>query len=156
METRRMTTPLRIGQLSRRTGVPTKTIRYYESVGLLPQPARAPNGYRVYAEDAVRALRFVRSARELGFPLDAVRSLLGLWQDRARPSRDVQALARERMADVDARIAELTRLRTELQLLVTACHGDDRPDCPILDALDPASRAAPTTGGTSADRHWAG
>lgn len=127
---------LTIGQVARRSGVPAKTIRYYESVGLLPAPERGDNGYRYYDDGTVRTLRFVRHARELGFPLDDVRALLGLWQDRSRPSREVKALAERRIADIDARIAELHRLRDELAHLVHACHGDARPDCPILDALD--------------------
>ncbi len=131
-----MTPHLRIGELARQSGVPAKTIRYYEEVELLPRPVRSDNGYRLYGEHAVRVLRFVRSARELGFPLVDVRALLDLWQDRSRPSREVQALARNHIAEVDARIAELTRLRDELGELVRRCHGDDRPDCPILDALD--------------------
>lgn len=140
-----MTPALQIGQLARLAGVPAKTIRYYESVGVLPPPVRAANGYRVYDDDAVRTLRFVRSARELGFPLDSVRTLLGLWRDRGRPSRDVQAIARERIADIDARMLELARLREALQQLIHACHGDDRPDCPILDALDSHEGAGRST-----------
>lgn len=144
-----MSTDLRIGELARHSGVPAKTIRYYEDVGLLPKPRRADNGYRVYAPDAVRVLRFIRSARELGFPLDDVRALLGLWEDHSRPSREVQALARRRMEEVDARIAELTRLRAELEHLVQNCHGDDRPDCPILDALDGTGAVGGADGGAA-------
>lgn len=128
---------MKIGDVARRTGVPAKTIRYYESIGLLPRPERAANGYRVYGEEALRTLSFVRHARQLGFPLDDVRALLGLWRDRSRPSREVKALALRRIADVDARIAELQRLRDELAHLAEACHGDERPECPILDALQP-------------------
>ena len=127
---------LTIGQVSRRSGVPAKTIRYYESVGVLDKPSRAENGYRVYGPDTVRTLQFVRHARGLGFSLDEVRALLGLWLDANRPSREVKALAEQRIVDIDRRIAELTRLRGELSVLVAACHGDHRPECPILDALD--------------------
>jgi len=127
---------LTIGEVARRSGVPTKTIRYYESVGLLSEPARGDNGYRYYEPTAVRTLSFVRHARELGFPLDDVRALLGLWQDHNRPSREVKHLAQRRITDIDRRIMELQRLRDELAQLVASCHGDHRPDCPILDALD--------------------
>ncbi len=141
-----MKADLTIGELARRSGVPAKTIRYYEEVELLPPAARAANGYRIYGDDAVRVLRFVRSARELGFPLDDVRSLLDLWQDHTRPSREVRALAEKRIEAVDARIAELTKLREELNRLVRQCHGDDRPDCPILDALDSPGATQPVEG----------
>ena len=127
---------LKIGEVSRLSGVPAKTIRYYESVGLLGEPDRADNGYRIYARDTVRTLRFVRQARGLGFSLDEVRTLLDLWQDRDRPSREVKTLALQRIADIDSRIAELTHLRAELSRLTVACHGDLRPECPILDALE--------------------
>lgn len=128
---------LTIGEVAQLSGLPAKTIRYYESVGLVPSPQRGRNGYRLYAEADVRTLRFVRHARGLGFTLEEVRALLGLWQDRGRPSREVKELAEQRIADIDARIAELERLRGELGRLVASCHGDHRPDCPILDALDP-------------------
>ena len=128
---------LKIGDVARLSGVPTKTIRYYESVSLLREPDRADNGYRIYGQDTVRTLRFVRHARKLGFSLEEVRALLGLWQDRERPSREVKRLAQQRIEDIEVRIAELTRLREELSRLMVACHGDHRPECPILDALDP-------------------
>lgn len=133
---------LKIGDIARLSGLRAKTIRYYESVGLLDAPQRAANGYRVYSDSAVRTLRFVRHARGLGFTLDEVRALLALWQDHQRSSREVKALAEQRMADIDERIAELKRLRLELSNLVSTCHGDQRPECPILDALDPETRGA--------------
>ena len=139
-----MSTPMNIGTLARRSGVPTKTIRYYESVGLIESPARSDNGYRVYDEEAVRTLSFVRKSRELGFPLDEVRSLLSLWHDKQRSSGEVRALAQARIQDIDARILELQRLRGELGHLVQACHGDNRPECPILDALEPHTERTDT------------
>ncbi|MFT5683165.1 MAG: MerR family copper efflux transcriptional regulator [Myxococcota bacterium] len=128
---------LKIGDIAHLSGVSAKTIRYYESVGLLKLPARADNGYRIYTPDTARTLRFVRHARGLGFSLDEVRALLALWQDQDRPSREVKALAQKRIEEIDARILELTRLRAELSTLAGACHGDHRPECPILDALGP-------------------
>ena len=128
---------LKIGDVAHLSGVSAKTIRYYESVGLLQPPARADNGYRIYTPDTTRILRFVRQARRLGFSLDEVRALLALWQDQGRPSREVKALAEKRIEDIDVRIQELTRLRDELSRLAVTCHGDHRPECPILDALGP-------------------
>lgn len=139
-----MSETMNIGTLARRSGVPTKTIRYYESVGLIEAPARSDNGYRVYDEEAVRTLSFVRKSRELGFPLDEVRCLLSLWHDKQRSSGEVRALAQARIQDIDARIHELQRLRDELGHLVQACHGDNRPECPILDALEPHTERTDT------------
>ena len=128
---------LKIGEIARLSGVPAKTIRYYESVGIIDKPERTRNDYRSYREETARTLRFIRQARRLGFSLEEVRALLALWKDRSRPSREVKALAARRIAEIDDRIAELERLRGELSHLMSACHGDNRPECPILDALDP-------------------
>ncbi len=134
---------LTIGDIARRSGVSARNIRYYESVGLLPEPSRSRNGYRAYSPDTARTLRFIRHARGLGFSLEEVRALLTLWQDRDRPSREVKALAQSRIDHISERISELERLRDELSSLVVACHGDHRPECPILDALEPAVTANP-------------
>ena len=125
----------RIGEVAALSGVSTKTIRYYESIGLLAKPERAQNGYRTYDANTVDRLRFVHRARSLGFGLDDVQTLLGLWQDEHRASAEVKALALEHVAEVEKKIKELESLRTTLMRLVAACHGDDRPDCPILDEL---------------------
>lgn len=122
---------MNIGQAARASGLPAKTIRYYEDIGLLVAP-RAANGYRRYSEREVHKLRFVARARGLGFSIEECRSLLSLYQDDHRASADVKQLAEQRMRDIDHKIAELQGLRETLAALVGACHGDQRPDCPIL------------------------
>lgn len=125
---------MNIGDAATRSGLPAKTIRYYEEIGLL-RPPRAENGYRHYGERELHKLRFLQRARSLGFTIEECRHLLSLYEDRGRASADVRALATERIADVDAKIAELQAMKATLSRLVHACHGDDRPDCPILDDL---------------------
>ncbi|MCA9617888.1 MAG: Cu(I)-responsive transcriptional regulator [Myxococcales bacterium] len=128
-------TSLTIGELAARTGVPAKTIRYYESIGLLPAPERSRNGYRRYAEGAVAVLVFVRRSRSLGFSIDEVEELLQLWRDKGRASREVRDIAKGHIAAIEQKVAELESIRRTLAHLVDRCHGDDRPDCPILDGL---------------------
>jgi MerR family copper efflux transcriptional regulator len=123
---------LDIGRCARATGVPAKTIRYYESIGLLPPPKRAENGYRLYGGTEIETLRFVRRARDLGFSLEEVAELLALWRDKDRTSADVKALALEHMRALDDRIAKLQAVRGTILALAERCHGDHRPDCPIL------------------------
>jgi Cu(I)-responsive transcriptional regulator len=130
-----MTETFTIGKVAQMSGVPAKTIRYYESVGLLPTAKRAPNGYRRYDQRAVEVLRFVNRARSLGFSMKDVESLLELWANKERASREVRAIATEHIASIERKIAELETMRTTLTHLVHRCHGDDRPDCPILDEL---------------------
>lgn len=131
---------MNIGTASKRSGVPAKTIRYYESIGLISSAGRSANGYRVYTEEEVQTLRFVSHARSLGFSVRDVGSLLALWRDRSRASADVKSLARGHIAEIDAKIDELRSIRESLLMLVDRCHGDDRPDCPILESLaTPAS-----------------
>lgn len=122
---------MNIGQAAKASGLPAKTIRYYEDIDLLVAP-RAANGYRRYGEREVHKLRFVARARGLGFSIDECRSLLSLYEDDHRASADVKQLAEQRMRDIDHKIAELQGLRETLAALVGSCHGDDRPDCPIL------------------------
>lgn len=126
---------MNIGEASAASGVSAKMIRHYERIGLLPEAARSTAGYRRYDERDVHTLRFVRHARDLGFPLERIRDLIGLWHDRERPSRQVKALAREHLAAIDAKLAELQAVKATLERLVQCCHGDERPDCPILDTL---------------------
>ncbi|KND54679.1 Cu(I)-responsive transcriptional regulator [Candidatus Paraburkholderia schumanniana] len=126
---------MNIGEAARASGVTAKMIRYYESVGLLNPVGRTSSGYRVYGEHEVHALRFVRQARRLGFPVEDIRKLLALWQDRSRASAEVKSIALEHVAELDRRIAELTGMRDTLAYLANHCHGDERPDCPILDKL---------------------
>lgn len=124
-----------IGQAARRSGVPPKTIRYYESVGLISPAARGENNYRGYGDKEVEILRFISRARRLGFSLSDVEKLLALYCDRRRPSREVKRLAQRHIEDVDCKIAELKTIKKALLQLVEKCRGDDRPDCPILDDL---------------------
>jgi len=126
---------MRIGTLAERAGLSAKTIRYYEQTGLIRQPRRQGNGYRTYSERDVEILRFVHQARLLGFSVADVASLLDLWGDRDRASADVKRLAERHVANVERRIADLQCIRDTLKHLIGCCHGDQRPDCPILDSL---------------------
>ena len=124
-----------IGDIARETGITAKTIRYYESIGLIHPPARQDNGYRAYNGNDVATLRFIGRARGLGFSLDEVRNLLALWHDKDRASADVKSLALQHIDDIEARIAELQAVKNTLQERTEKCHGDARPDCPILEDL---------------------
>jgi Cu(I)-responsive transcriptional regulator len=126
---------MNIGEVAEATGLPAKTIRYYESVGLIDPPARSSGNYRVYDERQVQTLRFIQHARQLGFSVKEVSELVALWRDKRRASADVRRLALRHLEDIDLRIGELRRMRQTLQSLVERCHGDHRPDCPILDEL---------------------
>ncbi len=126
---------MNISKVSKLTGVTSKTIRYYESIGLMPEPARAENGYRDYCESDVEILRFIQSARKMGFTLKDVANLLTLWNDKDRASRDVRELAKNHIVEIEKRIEELQDIRNTLSHLVDCCHGDDRPDCPILNSF---------------------
>ncbi|AXS41125.1 Cu(I)-responsive transcriptional regulator [Breoghania sp. L-A4] len=125
---------MNIGEAAEISGLPPKTIRYYEDIGLLT-PARRGNGYRDYAARDVHKLSFLRRARSLGFVIEDCRQLLSLYEDKGRASASVKTMAEARIHDIDAKILELEALRQTLSSLVSACHGDDRPDCPILDDL---------------------
>ncbi|MEI4472454.1 Cu(I)-responsive transcriptional regulator [Frigidibacter sp. MR17.24] len=123
------------------SGLPAKTIRYYEEIGLV-SPARAANGYRDFGAREAAKLGFLARARSLGFSIDDCRALLSLYEDRERASADVKRLAEERLGEIDRKIAELEALKVTLSDLVHRCHGDDRPDCPILtDLAGPEGRA---------------
>lgn len=126
---------MNIGSVARQAGVPAKTIRYYESVGLIQPAERSAAGYRVYDRQDVETLRFVQRARSLGFSVEEVGNLLALWRDRGRSSGEVKALAAHRVADIDRKIAELTEMRETLVHLMERCRGDERPECPILQGL---------------------
>jgi Cu(I)-responsive transcriptional regulator len=130
-----METAMNIGQAARATGVTPKMIRHYESLALLPAVPRTDSGYRQYDERTLHTLRFIRRARDLGFGLDEIERLLTLWADGGRASAEVKALAARHVADLDQRIARMMAMRRTLHQLVHACHGDQRPDCPILDDL---------------------
>ena len=126
---------MNIGAVARATGLPPKTIRYYESIGLVKPAERSAGNYRRYGESEVMTLRFIERARRLGFTLKEVGELLALWRDKTRASADVRAMARAQIRRLDARLRELRSMRRTLEHLVERCHGDERPDCPILDEL---------------------
>lgn len=126
---------MRIGDVARLTGVSTRLIRYYESVGLLSSAGRDANGYRVFNERNVHELRFVKRARSLGFPIKQIDVLLDLWRDKSRPSRKVRALAERHKQAVVSRMEGHRSIVDVLSRLIEACRGDERPDCPILDEL---------------------
>ena len=126
---------MNIGEAATRSGVSAKMIRYYESIELIAAGRRSDAGYRLYGDRDVHALRFVKRARSLGFSLDQIRDLLSLWQNKARASSDVKTIAMGHVAELNQRIAELTEMRDTLQTMASCCHGDHRPDCPILQSL---------------------
>ncbi|SDF71066.1 MerR family transcriptional regulator, copper efflux regulator [Limimonas halophila] len=138
---------MHIGEAAKRSGVPAKTIRYYETIGLIAPTRRTAAGYRIYDDQAVHTLQFIQRARSLGFPVKQVGELLGLWRDRDRKSADVKALARAQIEEIDRRIAELREMRGTLEHLAARCHGDERPECPIL-----ADLAGESAGGDDGDR----
>lgn len=135
---------MQIGTAANASGVSAKMIRHYEAIGLIANGARRDNGYRDYDQRYVYELRFIRSARDLGFSLEEIRALLDLWRDRARSSRDVHALAARHLHEIEAKITELQAMANTLRELISGCHGDARPECPILDGLGGATtRVAP-------------
>ena len=126
---------MNIGAAAKASGLSAKMIRYYETIGLLHAASRSDNGYRHYSPQDLQQLAFIKRARDLGFTLEEVGKLLALWQDRERASADVKALAASHIAELERKISELVSLRNSLSELVTSCHGDQRPDCPIIKAL---------------------
>jgi len=126
---------MNIGTVSKKSGVSAKTIRYYESIGLIPKADRADNGYRDYGQNDVETLRFIKRSRGMGFSVGNVSSLLDLWLNKDRASADVKRVALKHIEDVEKRIHELETIRDTLKNLTTCCQGDDRPDCPILEGL---------------------
>lgn len=126
---------MNIGQAAKASGVSAKMIRHYEAVGLLPAAARTDAGYRQYGSADVHTLKFVRHARDLGFSIAEIGELVGLWHNRRRPSRQVKALAQAHIQELDQKAQELLTMKATLEHLVQCCHGDDRPDCPILETL---------------------
>ncbi len=123
---------MNIGDAAEASGVSAKMLRYYESIGLIPAAGRTASGYRTYGAPEVETLRFIRRARDFGIPMDRVKLLVGLWQDRSRPSREVKRIALQQVAELEAKITELTAMKDALAGLAQACRGDGRPDCPIL------------------------
>ena len=134
--------PINIGQAARASGVSAKMVRHYESLGLLGEVARTDSGYRQYRAADVHTLRFIRRARELGFSMTEIAELVSLWHDRGRASADVKRIAQRHLAELEQRIVALQDMRRTLDDLLCHCHGDARPDCPILDELAAGSAPA--------------
>lgn len=137
---------LNIGEAAQAAGVSAKRVRHYEELGLLPAPARTEAGYRQYGEREVSILRFIGQARGLGFSVPEIGELLGLWSDSHRASREVKAIARRHVEELDRRMREMAEMKAALERLMHACHGDDDPHCAILEQLAAGSAAAPEPG----------
>lgn len=125
---------MNIGDVSDKTGLPAKTIRYYEDIKLV-KPSRAANGYRDYADADIHRLAFIQRSRSLGFTIEECRLLLSLYEDKDRASADVKTLALEKIEEIDRKVKELQSLKSTLKSLADHCHGDDRPECPIIDDI---------------------
>ena len=143
---------MNIGEAANASGVSAKMIRYYEATGLIPAAGRTVSGYRIYSDTEVQLLRFIRRARNLGFPVEKIEDLLALWRDRSRHSADVKRLAQDQIDGLQRKIGEMQAMMQTLQHLADACCGDHRPDCPILADLGsgdghaegpPAARRSP-------------
>ncbi len=126
---------MNIGQVAKESGVSAKMIRYYEQTGLIPKAVRSDAGYRHYGSSDVHTLRFIRRARDLGFSVERIADLLALWRDRGRASADVKSVALAHVAGLKAKAAELQAMARTLEHLAAHCHGDDRPECPIIEDL---------------------
>ncbi len=124
-----------IGQAAKMSGVSAKMVRHYESLGLLPVVSRTEAGYRMYSQPEVHTLRFIKRARSLGFSMAEIAELLKLWQDQQRSSEQVRRIAQQHVDDLQQRISEMAAMQRTLQHLIGCCHGDHRPECPILDEL---------------------
>ena len=127
---------MNIGELSKSSGVTTKLIRHYESIGLIPKTRRTNNGYRLYSEDDVHYVRFIKRSRELGFSLEDIKSLIGLWKNKSRSSKQVKQLAEKHLEELNLKLKQIKDMTDTLKHLVNHCHGDHRPDCPILKKLE--------------------
>ena len=125
---------MNIGEVAERSGIPSKTIRYYEDIGLV-RPQRSGNGYRAFRETDLHKLAFLGRARALGFSIEDCRTLLSLYEDETRASAQVKAIAKDHLAAIDRKLTELREMRATLSHLVESCQGDHRPDCPILSDL---------------------
>ncbi len=126
---------MNIGQAAKASGVSSKMIRYYEQIGLIGPALRTASSYRVYGDNDIHTLRFVRRARDLGFSVEQIKELLTLWRDRSRTSADVKAVVLEHIAELERKIAAIQEMTMTLKHLASHCHGDDRPDCPIIDEI---------------------
>lgn len=135
MKPRAISWPVPIGVAAQRAGISARMVRHYESLGLISGVARTDSGYRQYTEADVHALHFIRRSRDLGFSMEEIAELLGLWHDRSRASSQVKRIAQQHIDDLSERIAQMQSMQRSLQTLVSCCKGNDRPDCPILDDL---------------------
>lgn len=126
---------LNIGEAAEVSGVSAKMIRHYEAIGMIARAQRTPSGYRIYSGSDVHTLRFIRHARELGFAMPRIAELLRLWRDQRRPSREVKHVALEHIATLERKLGELQAMKATLEHLAVHCHGDERPECPILEEL---------------------
>lgn len=126
---------MNIGQASKASGVSSKMIRYYEQIGLIGPALRTTSSYRMYGDNDIHTLRFVRRARDLGFSVEQIKELLTLWRDRSRSSADVKAVALEHIAELEHKIAAIQEMTKTLKQLASHCHGDDRPECPIIEEI---------------------
>ncbi|HEV3011105.1 MAG TPA: Cu(I)-responsive transcriptional regulator [Burkholderiales bacterium] len=136
---------MNIGEAAKRAGVNAKRVRHYEAIGLVAKAVRSEGNYRSYSETDVHTLRFIKQARALGFAIEDIRALLNLWRDRRRPSREVKKLVQRHAAELRGRIAELQSMVDALEHLAHHCHGDERPECPILDDLASPARNLPAS-----------
>jgi len=145
---------MNIGAAAKASGVSAKMIRYYEQTGLIPKADRTDSGYRDYSPSDVHMLRFIRRARDLGFPVAEINDLLSLWRDKSRQSADVKRIAQAHIAELRERIENLNQMVATLGTLVDCCAGDDRPDCPILADLEESGGVPdPAIAGTGRLRH---
>lgn len=138
---------MNIGEAASASGISAKMIRHYETIGLIEAAGRTASGYRVYGHDEVETLRFIRRSRDLGFSVEQIRTLLSLWRDRNRSSADVKRVALQHIAEIEDRMRALAAMADTLRHLAETCHGDDRPDCPILHQLteaEPHCHSKPT------------
>ena len=140
-----MANSMNIGEAALASGVSAKMIRHYEDIGLINKAKRSDAGYRLYGENDLHSLRFIKQARNLGFPIEQIKALLDLWKNQRRTSRKVKELALNHISELEERIAELQDIKQSLENLVHHCHGDDRPDCPILENLELGHADKPAT-----------
>jgi len=126
---------MNIGEASKASGVSSKMIRYYEQIKLITPPHRSESSYRTYADNDIHTLRFIRRARDLGFSVEQMKTLLALWRDRSRASADVKSIALEHIAELERKAAAIAAMTNTLRHLANHCHGDDRPDCPIIEGF---------------------
>ncbi len=143
---------LNIGAAAEVSGVSAKMIRHYEAIGLIPKVRRTASDYRIYSGNDVHMLRFIRHARDLGFAMAQIAELLRLWRDQRRPSREVKHVALAHIAALERKIGELQAMKASLEHLTAHCHGDERPECPILDDLAAPRAAAASSRGADAKR----